>query len=550
MKLYETFCFFLIFLTFPSLCFSQEVWKRVFFDEHDAPPTWQSPVECYDMGYLVGVRIIQNGESNKSALVKTDINGFERWSRLFEHQNPGLTFSRIKQNENGEIFVAGGMRYPGLYSRDPYIMKLNVCGEVEWCRVLHNPFLPLQNSFPQGLVALPDGGCVIMFLYFSGVFEDRISLARFNSEGDMLWFKPIPRDDANMNSEDGYDLLYVPDSGFIISGICGYRDPFHPLPLMWDKPYFIRTDLEGNKLWELVPFHETNQSGGQATSTIIKSEGYYYAAAAHWYHDGSNGGTPALIKYNDNGELLGVYDLVSGYTQGGMKTLRVINDTLLAAGGGWGHSGAMNNYAILFDTLGNIVDTTLLESVGSYASYIEKTHDNKLLFYTATKEQGHFDALLFKYNTQLQYDSIYNTPLVYDSLCPYPIVSDTIMLDMCELITIMVGNRPVELTDKEKTQQLEVYPNPAGSYATIKLPESVSRSGHNGFMTHTTVWHHWIKDATLHVFNIHGQETHTQKIPDGQQQLQLDVSAWPPGIYLLRVKAMNGITVDGKVVVR
>ncbi len=41
-----------------------------------------------------------------------------------------------------------------------------------------------------------------------------------------------------------------------------------------------------------------------------------------------------------------------------------------------------------------------------------------------------------------------------------------------------------------------------------------------------------------------------QNIPDGQQQLQLDVSAWPPGIYLLRVKAMNGITVDGKVMVQ
>ena len=69
-------------------------------------------------------------------------------------------------------------------------------------------------------------------------------------------------------------------------------------------------------------------------------------------------------------------------------------------------------------------------------------------------------------------------------------------------------------------------------------------------MSHTTVWHHWIKDATLYVFNIHGQQIHTHKIPDGQQELQLDVSAWPPGVYLLRVKAMNGITVDGKVVVK
>ena len=103
--------------------------------------------------------------------------------------------------------------------------------------------------------------------------------------------------------------------------------------------------------------------------------------------------------------------------------------------------------------------------------------------------------------------------------------------------------------DREKAEIL-IYPIPASAYATIKLPENISRSGHNGFMAHTTVWHHWIKDATFHIFNIHGQQIHTQKIPDGQQEIQLDVSAWPPGVYLLRVKAMNGITVDGKMVVR
>jgi hypothetical protein len=101
-----------------------------------------------------------------------------------------------------------------------------------------------------------------------------------------------------------------------------------------------------------------------------------------------------------------------------------------------------------------------------------------------------------------------------------------------------------------KNSHILIYPIPASAYTIIKLPESVSRNGHNGFMAHTTVWHHWIKDATLHVFNIHGQQTHTQKIPDGQQELQLNVSAWPPGIYLLRVNAANGITVDGKVMVR
>jgi hypothetical protein len=395
------------------------------------------------------------------------------------------------------------------------------------------------------LAVMPDGGCVILMLYLFGTSVDRISLARFNNQGEMLWAKPIPRDDANMNSEDGYDLLYVPDSGFIISGICGYRDPFHPLPLMWDKPYFVRTDLEGNKLWELVPFHETNQSGGMASSTIIKSEGYYYAAAAHWYYDGSNEGTPALIKYNDSGELLGVYDLVSGYTQGGMKNLRVINDTLLAAGAGWGHSDAMNVYAVLFDTLGNIVDTTMLVPGGYHASYIEKTHDNKLLFYTATVEQGHFDALLFKYNTQLQYDSIYNTPLVYDSLCPYPIVSDTIMLDMCELITIMVGNRPVE---KEESRLL-VYPNPARESFTIQVPERFYLQGGQGAYSHASK--PLLRgEALLQVYDMHGRLHYSLRQNIENNRLHINTAHWPEGLYILRLLTDGAIPLTAKLMIQ
>jgi hypothetical protein len=535
----------LILFMLPFYGFPQREWKRVFFDELDAPPTFQPPIEFYDKGYLLGVDILQDGAFYKSAIVKTDIDGYVLWSKIFENQNPVLYFRRIKQNENGEIFIVGVLQYPGLYCRDPFIMKLNVCGEVEWCRVLHNPFMPLQTSLATGLVTLPDGGCAITITYFFGALEDRISLARFNNEGDMLWFKPIPRDDPDMNNEDDYDLLYVPDSGFMITGRCYYRDPFHPQPGMWPKPYFIRTDLEGNKLWELVPFHETNQSGGRATSTIIKSEGYYYAAAAHWYFDGSNGGAPALIKYNDNGELLGVYDLVSGYTQGDIKALRIVNDTLLAAGGGWGHSGAMNNYALLFDTLGNIVDTTLLVPGGYHASFIEKTHDNKLLFYTATYEQGHFDALLFKYNTQLQYDSIYNTPLVYDSLCPYPIVSDTIMLDMCELITIMVGNRPVE---KEESR-LPVYPNPARESFTIQVPERFYLQGDQGVYSHASK-PSVRGEALLQVYDMHGRLHHSLRQNIENNRLHINTAHWPEGLYILRLLTDGAVPLSAKLMIQ
>jgi hypothetical protein len=111
-------------------------------------------------------------------------------------------------------------------------MKLNVCGEWNGAAYFIIHLCHCKHLLRTGLATLPDGGmCIIIIHIFSDHSDDRISLARFNNEGDMLWFKPIPRDDPDMNNEDDYDLLYVPDSGFMITGSCYYRDPFHPQPL-------------------------------------------------------------------------------------------------------------------------------------------------------------------------------------------------------------------------------------------------------------------------------------------------------------------------------
>lgn len=80
---------------------------------------------------------------------------------------------------------------------------------------------------------------------------------------------------------------------------------------------------------------------------------------------------------------------------------------------------------------------------------------------------------------------------------------------------------------------LEIFPNPADHRVILKFPDITNHS-----------------QAKLEVFNIHGRQTHTQHIPSGQQALQLNVNTWPPGMYMLRVKAANGVMLDGKVVVR
>jgi hypothetical protein len=60
----------LILFMLPLYGFAQREWKRVFFDEHDAPPTFQPPIEFYDKGYLVGVSILIMEHLIKAQLLK------------------------------------------------------------------------------------------------------------------------------------------------------------------------------------------------------------------------------------------------------------------------------------------------------------------------------------------------------------------------------------------------------------------------------------------------------------------------------------------------
>ena len=64
------------------------------------------------------------------------------------------------------------------------------------------------------------------------------------------------------------------------------------------------------------------------------------------------------------------------------------------------------------------------------------TFDNKIVFVVTSPytNAATWDILMYKLNSDLEWDSVYTQPFVYDYLCPDPIVSDTIPMD-CDIIT-------------------------------------------------------------------------------------------------------------------
>ena len=145
-----------------------------------------------------------------------------------------------------------------------------------------------------------------------------------------------------------------------------------------------------------------------------------------------------------------------------------------------------------------------------------------------------WNTYAWKLNSNLEYDTIYSQPFVYDSLCPYPITSDTIPLD-CEIVGL---DEPLQ---NPETGRLKVFPNPAFNQLHIEIPDKLKSGKQNPMFTITTIWHQW-RSASLQIYNLFGERLYSGPIRQDDRTLDLDVSAWPRGMYVVRL-VYNGNTV-------
>jgi hypothetical protein len=310
-------------------------------------------------------------------------------------------------------------------------------------------------------------------------------------------------------------------------------------------PYFLKVDSSGNFEWETVIYKETNLDGGAAWNTVLSPNGiYYYASLSHYLFD-YNQILPALAKLDQQGNVVGIYDVVYSYMFGGLRSVKFLNNSTLAANAAWGDSeDELWSRAVTIDTLGNLLNSTVL-SQDIYGSILQITYDGKLVYGTNTYQNNQFDCFLTKLNQNLEDDTLYTFPFTYDSLCPYQIVSDTIVQDDCGLIVgVEEEDKTVRLYD-DVLKGLTLYPNPASGVLSVEC------LGLSEF-----------EDLELLIYNVFGRSVVANIISSpmeaggregggagGEVSWTINVSSLPPGIYLAVVREGTSIVASGKFVV-
>jgi len=510
MKKFYIFLFFYCFITTNSL---SQNWVRTFSNGALVAVHWV--IETYDHGYIT---LCNQNPPGYLWLIKTDINGNKLWEKKIGAGSYSIVFWNIAQTSDGGYILTGGFNKYDINNQDPVLIKLNACGELDWCSVIHTQG---RYDFATRCKQTSEGEYVMLTMYSDPHYI--VNLFKFDWNGNLLW-KRNYRPDSLIFDEEPWDVRVDPD-GYLISGKCYYPDPNNP-NIGWERPYFIKTDTSGNLTWWLV-YGSISGYHGYSWDAIQKSStGNYYSFVVHSnYCD-----TPGFVKVLSDGTQSYNHDLLNGLCPGGYwGSLNFVDDTTLITHA-YSTVASQNIHKwLLLDTLGN------LKLSKDYPSWIDGTahtanaRDRKFI---SVAQVNDYWLYLYKLNADLNYDSIYTHQYVYDSLCSGGVISDTIDPD-CDLI---VGID--EYSSRSEASQLKVYPNPATSSVTIEFPNYLQLVDKKLGMTTVSNFYQW--DATmLEVFDQQGKMIYSRQIPKNQLILQVDVSDWVRGMYYFKLQFKN-----------
>jgi hypothetical protein len=276
--------------------------------------------------------------------------------------------------------------------------------------------------------------------------------------------------------------------------------------------------------------------------SLVDNSGNIYSSGRHIVLNGPNtGDKPSLIRTDADGNEI-LYSNLIPFTELGLThTINWFADSTIALGAAWVYlSGGDSVGVIKTDRQGNVLKIRWIFNSDNTFRDGETTFDNKLLL-VGGFWQNIARSHAFKLNSDLEYDSVYTQPLTYDSLCPYPIPSDTIYPD-CVIVGMDEPEEEIEQT------KMKVYPNPASSVIHIELPAHLTVSGKTNYFNVTTTYYQW-DNATLEVYDFSGKSVCREKVGQDLKQIDLDVSGWKDGMYVVRLVFRKQVVGNVKVLI-
>jgi len=471
--------------------------------------------EHYDKGYLISAQYGEHGW-----LVKTDINGNVKWDIEFGTGTDQVITEKTVYNDQGDIFLFGTL-HQSLEPFWPLILKLNSCGELQWCRQLY--FEDYEYGQFYDAILLENGDLLAVANMPDEDQYDMIFLFCISPEGEYKWKKSYASKENHPDFEMrlGSRIRFFDDM-YIISGYVYSPSPAYPT-VTSIRPMFIGIDTLFNEQW-VLEFALADNLKGKAYDCIILNDSLLMGVGTKRFVEGGEIiNNSALMFFNKNGieysyNIIQNGDISPSTNSNFIYDIEQINDSLFIATSAFGENYEGNPWGeFIIDTSGNVIQHETREGTAA-SSHIYKTFDNKYVIASSYQYPDlSYDVYLYKVNDSLEQDTLYLGSYTYDSLCPGQVQSGVIDLTGCGVVTNM-RNIPWLGDNNGQKRKVKIIPvpNPAeGGSIKFKIQN-------NGFHSNTE----------LKCFDVHGELVLLQKLAPLQVECIVHVGSWSPGIYV------------------
>jgi len=529
---------FILLLIVANIQLIGQLWPKYYSKEANSNDASEDIIESYDNGFMMAGNFEINNQQ-WSWLIKTDINGNILWEKVIEGGDYWAGTIAIEPTMDGGLLSCGYI-YSDVSKYEPYVMKLNSCGEKEWCNVFTGSVK--DNPWAQDIIETPEGNIVVLVNQWGTDNIEDLYLFKMSLNGVVLWKKPVCSAIIHPQSAIafGRSVVQTVQGKYLISGSVYWEHPWNPGGPKGLRPLFTMIDSSGNELW-VLPFGLNDTVLGNAHNSFQIEENEFIGVGRAFGQTVNREGI--ITKFDTLGNQLGYkkinFSSLEPDFQVGLFYDILNRDSVYVIASFFGEdpNGPAPPGEIIVDT--NQFFTNF--SVIDYTHYvfnddpytIINTEDSKLMSNSEIDINEQWDIYLTKLNSNLEPDTAYTGNYTYDSLCTTPGLpqSGFIYLDDCDIITATEMPSPEEYYSSIATIPIIPYPNPASSEITLSFQNT---SHHTNML--------------LECYNIYGQKVHSEKIWKGQQQTKLDVSSWGKGLYFAMVKSEGKVAGSGRFV--